>query len=134
MDLAPVEDCLGADIPPVWPKPTAHRVPPHLSDGRDCTSGSESPLVNEPKLLFGQYGRCVRLSRAPRRAPGMGKAMASIRYAGRSLDGVRNREVEATRSAIWSKALTVVFETDPELVASVLPDHSNPRPLRPGFE
>jgi len=56
----------------------------------------------------------------------MGKAMASIRYAGRSLDGVRNREVEATRSAIWSKALTVVFETDPELVASVLP-----RPLEP---
>jgi len=52
--------------------------------------------------------------------------MASIRYAGRSLDGVRNREVEATRSAIWSKALTVVFETDPELVASVLP-----RPLEP---
>jgi len=56
----------------------------------------------------------------------MGEAMASIRYAGRPLDGVRNREVEATRATIWSKALTVVFETDPDLVASVLP-----RPLEP---
>src|ERR1700722_3262366 len=60
------------------------------------------------------------------RAPEMGLAMASIRYAGRSVDGMRNREVEATRAAIWSKALTVVFETDPDMIASVLP-----RPLGP---
>jgi len=47
--------------------------------------------------------------------------MAPIRYAARPPEKMRNREVEATRAAIWSKALTVVFETDPELVASVLP-------------
>ncbi|MGO8872873.1 MAG: acetoacetate decarboxylase family protein [Acidimicrobiales bacterium] len=52
--------------------------------------------------------------------------MASIRYSGRPLDQVRNREVEATATPIWSRALTVVFETDPEIVASVLP-----KPLEP---
>jgi acetoacetate decarboxylase len=52
--------------------------------------------------------------------------MPPIRYAARQLEHVRNREVEATKAAIWSRALTVVFETDPELVASVLP-----RPLAP---
>jgi len=49
-----------------------------------------------------------------------------IRYAARPPEKRRNREVEATANPIWSKALTVVFETDPELVASVLP-----RPLEP---
>jgi acetoacetate decarboxylase len=52
--------------------------------------------------------------------------MAGIRYAARPPDMVRNREVEATRAAIWSTALTVVFATDADLIASVLP-----RPLEP---
>jgi len=52
--------------------------------------------------------------------------MAPIRYAARQPEQQRNREVEATRGPIWSQALTVVFETDPALVASVLP-----RPLEP---
>jgi len=47
--------------------------------------------------------------------------MPSIRYSARPAEKVRNREVEATSTPIWSKAVTVVFETDPELVASVLP-------------
>jgi acetoacetate decarboxylase len=49
-----------------------------------------------------------------------------IRYAGREPEQVRNREVEATATPIWSKAVTAVFETDPALIASVLP-----RPLEP---
>jgi len=52
--------------------------------------------------------------------------MAPIRYAARQPGDVRNREVEATRAQIWSKALTVVFDTDPDVVAAVLP-----RPLEP---
>jgi acetoacetate decarboxylase len=48
--------------------------------------------------------------------------MAPIRYAARQPEQVRNREVEATSSRIWSKAITVVFETDAELIASVLPE------------
>ncbi len=52
--------------------------------------------------------------------------MTRIRYAARPPDMVRNREVEATRAQIWSTALTVVFTTDADLVASVLP-----RPLEP---
>lgn len=52
--------------------------------------------------------------------------MAPIRYAARAPEQVRNREVEATTSPIWSKALTAVFETDPELIAAVLP-----KPLEP---
>jgi acetoacetate decarboxylase len=47
--------------------------------------------------------------------------MAPIRYAARQPEERRNREVEATGSPIWSRALTVVFETELELVASVLP-------------
>ena len=49
-----------------------------------------------------------------------------IRYAGREPEQVRNREAEASATPIWSKALTTVFETDPDLIASVLP-----RPLEP---
>jgi acetoacetate decarboxylase len=52
--------------------------------------------------------------------------MAPIRYAARPPEQVRNREVEATVTPIWSRTLTAVFETDPELVAAVLP-----RPLEP---
>ncbi len=52
--------------------------------------------------------------------------MARIRYAARPPDMVRNREAEATRAPIWSTALTVVFVTDADLIASVLP-----RPLEP---
>jgi len=52
--------------------------------------------------------------------------MAPIRYAARRPEQHRNREVEATKTPIWSKALTIVFDTDPELVASVLP-----KPLEP---
>lgn len=47
--------------------------------------------------------------------------MASTRYSAQPPGEARNREVEATSTPIWSKAVTVVFETDPELVASVLP-------------
>ncbi len=49
-----------------------------------------------------------------------------MRYAARQPEQLRNREVEATTNPIWSKAATVVFETDPELIASVLP-----KPLEP---
>ena len=51
----------------------------------------------------------------------MGESMAPTRYAARQPEQVRNREVEATASPIWSRAITVVFETDPEVIASVLP-------------
>ncbi|HEY5108633.1 MAG TPA: acetoacetate decarboxylase family protein [Acidimicrobiales bacterium] len=52
--------------------------------------------------------------------------MREIRYGARLPEQVSNREVEATRSPIWSKAVTIVFETDPEAIARVLP-----RPLEP---
>ncbi|MGA2835650.1 MAG: acetoacetate decarboxylase family protein [Acidimicrobiales bacterium] len=52
--------------------------------------------------------------------------MGEIRYGARSVEQAPNREVEATRSPIWSKAVTVVFTTDPAVVAAVLP-----RPLEP---
>src|SRR3954468_5069088 len=45
----------------------------------------------------------------------------SIRYAGRPPEERRNREVEAVQSKIWTKAVTVVFETDPDVIAAVLP-------------
>jgi acetoacetate decarboxylase len=56
--------------------------------------------------------------------------MARIRYAARSEDERRNRELEATRGEIWSQALTAVYETDPDVVAAVLPPPLEP-PARP---
>lgn len=55
--------------------------------------------------------------------------MARIRYGARSLDEVRNREIEATAVGAWATVLTAVYETDPELVATVLPP-----PLAPADE
>jgi acetoacetate decarboxylase len=55
--------------------------------------------------------------------------MTPIRYAGRAVEQQRNREIEAVQSEIWSKAVTAVFETDPEVIRQVLP-----RPLEPAAE
>ncbi len=52
--------------------------------------------------------------------------MGDVRYGARAVEQRSNREVEATRSPIWSKAVTVVFRTDPAAIAAVLP-----RPLEP---
>jgi acetoacetate decarboxylase len=52
-----------------------------------------------------------------------------IRYAGKPPQERRNREVEAVQSKIWTQAVTAVFETDPDVIASVLPP-----PLAPSTE
>ncbi len=57
--------------------------------------------------------------RSGARAPG-------VRYGARAPERISNREVEATSNLIWSQAVTVIFETDPDAVAAVLP-----RPLEP---
>ena len=53
--------------------------------------------------------------------------MTGIRYGAKQEQ--RSREIEATRAEVWSHAVTAVWETDPELVAAVLPP-----PLAPGPE
>jgi acetoacetate decarboxylase len=53
--------------------------------------------------------------------------MTAIRYGAKQEQ--RSREQEATSAKIWSEAVTAVWETDPELIAAVLP-----APLRPGPE
>jgi acetoacetate decarboxylase len=50
-----------------------------------------------------------------------------VRYGARSEQ--RSREMEASSSEIWSRAVTAVYETDPEVVAAILPP-----PLEPGPE
>jgi acetoacetate decarboxylase len=50
----------------------------------------------------------------------------SIRYAARPVEQQRNREIEAVQTEIWSTALTVVFETDPDAIAAVLPPPLSP--------
>ncbi len=52
--------------------------------------------------------------------------MTTIRYGARPPEQQRSREIEAVSTPIWSTALTVVFETDPEVVKAVLP-----QPLEP---
>ncbi|MBV8385442.1 MAG: acetoacetate decarboxylase family protein [Acidimicrobiia bacterium] len=50
----------------------------------------------------------------------------TIRYGARPPEERRNREVEAVQSKIWTQAVTVVFETDAEVIASVLPPPLEP--------
>jgi acetoacetate decarboxylase len=50
----------------------------------------------------------------------------TIRYGARSLDAMRNREVEATSVETWATTLVATYETDPDAVAAVLPS-----PLQP---
>ncbi len=50
----------------------------------------------------------------------------AVRYAARSPEQLRSREVEKTSVGAWSTVLVATFETDPEVLASVLP-----RPLEP---
>jgi acetoacetate decarboxylase len=53
--------------------------------------------------------------------------MGNVRYGAKVEQ--RSREIEATRAEIWSTAVTAVYETDPELIAAVLP-----KPLEPADE
>ena len=55
--------------------------------------------------------------------------MSNIRYGPRSKESIRNRELEATGRETWSDSLEAVYETDPDVIAAVLPP-----PLKPGPE
>src|SRR5215470_19835980 len=50
----------------------------------------------------------------------------TIRYGARAPEAQRNREVEATAAKIWSTAVTVVWETDPDVIRAVLPPPLEP--------
>jgi acetoacetate decarboxylase len=47
--------------------------------------------------------------------------MGRVRYGARSLDELRNREVEATKVDTWATTLVATYETDPHAIAAVLP-------------
>ncbi len=50
----------------------------------------------------------------------------AVRYAAKTPEQIRNRELEKTSVGAWSTVLVATFETDPDVLASVLP-----RPLEP---
>jgi acetoacetate decarboxylase len=50
----------------------------------------------------------------------------TIRYGARPPEQQRNREVEATAAKIWSTAVTVIWETDPDAIRAVLPPPLEP--------
>ncbi len=52
--------------------------------------------------------------------------MTKIRYGARSLDELRNREVEATKVDTWATSLVATYETDPEAIRAVLPPPLSP--------
>jgi acetoacetate decarboxylase len=52
--------------------------------------------------------------------------MGRIRYGARSLDELRNREVEATKVDTWATTLVATFETDADAIAAVLPPPLSP--------
>ena len=51
----------------------------------------------------------------------------TVRYAARLPQDQRSHELEATSAEIWSEAITAIYDTDPEIIASLLP-----KPLEPG--
>lgn len=55
--------------------------------------------------------------------------MGRVRYGARTAEELRNREIEATSVGVWATTLVAIYETDPEVVAAVLPP-----PLEPGAE
>jgi acetoacetate decarboxylase len=52
--------------------------------------------------------------------------MGKIRYGARSEDELRNRELEATSSGAWSTTMVAIYETDPDVIAAVLPPPLEP--------
>src|SRR3954454_14590286 len=52
--------------------------------------------------------------------------MGRIRYGARSLDELRNRELEATSVKTWATTLVAIYETDAEAIAAVLPPPLTP--------
>jgi acetoacetate decarboxylase len=50
----------------------------------------------------------------------------AVRYAARGAEQIRSREVQKSSVGAWSTVLVATYETDPEILASVLP-----RPLEP---
>ncbi len=52
--------------------------------------------------------------------------MAQIRYGARTPAQLEDREVKATSVGAWSTSLTASYETDPELIAAVLPPPLSP--------
>lgn len=57
--------------------------------------------------------------------------MSAVRYGARTPEQLRSREVEATSVGAWATSLVTIYETDPEVVAAVLPPPLEPtdRPL-----
>lgn len=55
--------------------------------------------------------------------------MARVRYGARTPEELTNREVQATSVGAWATSLVAIYETDPEVIAAVLPP-----PLEPSDE
>ncbi len=53
--------------------------------------------------------------------------MNTVRYAARTPEQLRNRELQATSVGAWATSLVAVYETDPDVLASVLPPPITPR-------
>jgi acetoacetate decarboxylase len=52
--------------------------------------------------------------------------MGRVRYGARSEQELRNREVQATSVGAWATSLVATYETDPEVIAAVLPPPLEP--------
>src|SRR5581483_358816 len=55
--------------------------------------------------------------------------MGRIRYAARTPEQLANREVQATSVGAWATSLVAIYETDPDIIAAVLPP-----PVQPGAQ
>src|SRR4051794_41846054 len=57
--------------------------------------------------------------------------MGRVRYGARTHGQLANREVQATSVGAWATSLVAIYETDPDVIAAVLPPPLEPsdRPL-----
>ena len=69
---------------------------------------------------------CPTVRSVPPFRPERTTTMARVRYGARTADQLEDREVKATSVGAWSTSLTASYETDPDVVAAVLPPPLEP--------
>ena len=103
-------------------RPIGDRIGPPVDDVRRPLAPERLPDRLHLQRVRRRAGDQVVVT--PRRRTRKAARDDRIRYGAKQEQ--RSREIEATRAEIWSTAVTAVYETDPELIAAVLPPPLEP--------
>ena len=93
---------------------------------RRPAGGGRGHAAGPGRLADQDHLQCIRPHADPAGVVSKGGPMETVRYGARAEQV--NHEIEAKKAPdIWSEAVTAVYETDPDILAAVLPP-----PLEPG--